>query len=212
MNQIGILGVVHNEELRIQHGLTLETIKALILEFDPDVICGEVLPASWDKYRQNSLDRGYWGEPASEYYESIFPLCEEKGYAFEPIDWVELDVWNDFDPMRHYSEEARIKLEAKSGEWWEKQLAAAGKGTVAFNCEAFDETTRLKYQWLERLDAEAHAFRWTGRHIIMMQRIKNAIKRHPGKKMLCIVGADHNHVLNEELRKMEQLEVWYPLK
>lgn len=77
---IGILGVVHDDELRQKYNLSLEFIKELILEFNPAVICGEVLPNSWEQYHTDSTYRGYWGEPASEYWDLIFPLCEEKKY------------------------------------------------------------------------------------------------------------------------------------
>lgn len=63
MEVVGILGVVHDEELRVQHHLTLETIERLIVDFDPDVICGEVLPSSFEKYKKEPANRGYWGEP-----------------------------------------------------------------------------------------------------------------------------------------------------
>ncbi|OWA37953.1 hypothetical protein B9G55_05715 [Saccharibacillus sp. O16] len=210
--KIGILGVVHNDELRQQYGLTLDKIRELIEEFEPEVICGEVLPASWERYKQNPEERGYWGEPPSEYYDLIFGLCQEKKIDFVPIDWIELDVWNDFDPLRHYEGEERERLEEEDEQWWQRQLKGAMQGVIPFNSPAFDEATRLKYEWLGELDSEAHAFRWTCRHLIMMQRIHNAIKEHSGRKILCIVGADHNHVLNEELRKRKDVEVIYPLR
>ncbi|WP_253806022.1 hypothetical protein [Paenibacillus sp. Cedars] len=90
MTTVGILGVTHDEGLRQKYNLTLDVIKELILEFEPDVICGEVLPSSWKQYQQDRSHRGYWGEPASEYWDLIFPLCEEKKYEFVPMDWVEL--------------------------------------------------------------------------------------------------------------------------
>lgn len=209
---IGILGVVHHNELRIQTGLTLELIRELIMEFNPDVICGEVLPASWEKYKQEPDARGYWGEPPSEYYDLIFPLCKKEGIDFVPIDWVELDVWNDFDPLRNYEGEERARLEQEDEEWWQCQLEGAKQGNIPFNNEVFDEATRRKYEWSMELDPEAHAFRWTGRHRIMVQRIRNAMKQHPDKRILCIAGADHNHVLSEELRRTERCEVIYPLR
>ncbi|NGZ74699.1 DUF5694 domain-containing protein [Saccharibacillus alkalitolerans] len=209
---IGILGVVHNNELRMQTGLTIELIRELITEFDPDVICGEVLPVSWDRYKREPAERGYWGEPPSEYYDLIFPLCEEKGIDFVPIDWIELDVWNDFDPLRKYEGEARARLEQEDEKWWQRQLEGAGQGNIPFNTAAFDEATRLKYKRMAELDPEAYALRWTHRHLIMVQRIRNAIKRNPDKRILCIVGADHNHLLNEELRRAEGSKVIYPLR
>ncbi|MEJ8305211.1 hypothetical protein [Saccharibacillus sacchari] len=211
MTVVGILGVVHHDELRKQTGLTLELIRELILEFAPDVICGEVLPTSWERYKQDLKDRGYWGEAPSEYYDLVFELCRKKNIAFEPIDWVELDVWNDFDPFRNYAGEDREQLEQQSEEFWQKQLQGAKEGSIPFNTAAFDEATRLKYEWLEKVDPEAHVFRWEARHLIMVQRIKNALKRHPGKKMLCIVGADHNHVLVEMLNRDHEHQIIYPL-
>lgn len=63
MTTVGILGVVHDDELRQKYNLSLEFIKTLILDFNPDVICGEVLPSSWEHYKKDRTYRGYWGEP-----------------------------------------------------------------------------------------------------------------------------------------------------
>ncbi|CAG7633618.1 hypothetical protein ACFQI7_18420 [Paenibacillus allorhizosphaerae] len=91
MTTLGILGVTHDNDLRVKYGLTLDFIKELILEFHPDVICGEVLPESWERYMADKTYKQYWGMPASEYWELIFPLCEEHGIPFVPVDWAELN-------------------------------------------------------------------------------------------------------------------------
>jgi hypothetical protein len=64
MTTVGILGVMHDDETRRKYNWGLDVIEELILEFHPDVICGEVLPGSWERYKRNRNDRGYWGEPA----------------------------------------------------------------------------------------------------------------------------------------------------
>jgi hypothetical protein len=46
MTVVGILGLNHNDEMRNKYNLTLDLIKELILEFNPDVICGEVTPST----------------------------------------------------------------------------------------------------------------------------------------------------------------------
>ncbi|WP_127530403.1 hypothetical protein [Paenibacillus kobensis] len=211
MTTIGILGVLHDPELRQRYGLTMELIEELIVEFNPDVICGEVLPSSWDKFIEDPNNRGYWGEPASEYWELIFPLCEQRSIVFEPIDWVELDVWTDFDPFNQYAEPQKEQLENELDRWFEKQLAAGDTNSIPFNSIAFDQVTKLKYEWLEQLNPQAHVFRWECRHLIMIQRIKNAIKRHPGKRILCIAGADHNYMLCEGLGEDKEIQLVYPL-
>ena len=45
---------------------------------------------------------------------------------------------------------------------------------------------------------------------IMIQRAKNVIRLNPGKRILCIVGADHNYLFRDELLK-ESFLVKYPL-
>ncbi|WP_225446231.1 hypothetical protein [Paenibacillus rhizovicinus] len=122
MTTVGILGVLHDESLRQRYRFGLERIRELILEFQPDAICGEVLPNSWQKYNADPSQRGYWGEPASEYWDLIFPLCDERHIDFVPIDWVELDVWQAFDPFIRYSTSRQTELNAELEQWFERQL------------------------------------------------------------------------------------------
>lgn len=212
MTTIGLLGVVHDNELRRKYNLSLEFIKELILEFNPDVICGEVLPNSWEQYNKDSTHRGYWGEPASENWDLIFPLCQEKKYKFIPIDWVELDVWMDFDPFNNYNEHQRQELNVELEEWFQRQLSTWDSSAIPLNSLEYDTITKQKYEWLERINPQAHLFRWVCRHLIMIQRIKNAMKKHSGKRILCIVGADHNHALYEGLIEETDIQLVYPLR
>ncbi|MZQ81276.1 hypothetical protein GQF01_03950 [Paenibacillus sp. 5J-6] len=212
MSTVGILGVLHDDELRNKFDLSLEVIKKLIIEFNPDVICGEVLPSSWEKFKADPILRGYFGEPPSEYWDLIFPLCAELKFDFVPIDWVELDVWKDFDPFKPYSEEQRSSLNAELEQWFQRQLSTWNSSVIPFNSLEYDHITKQKYAWLEQINPESHVFRWTCRHQIMIQRIKNAIDRHQGKRILCIVGADHNHEIYEGLVKTKGIQLVYPLK
>lgn len=212
MTVLGILGVVHDDALRQKYNLSLDFIKELIVEFDPDIICGEVLPGSWDQYKQDSNRRGYWGEPASEYWDLIFPLCQERKIEFVPIDWVELDVWLDFDPFHGYDEHNRQALNAELEQWFQRQLATCDAGAIPFNSVEYDTVTKQKYEWLERINPQSHVFRWVCRHLIMIQRVKNAMKQHAGKRILCIAGADHNHALYEGLIQEKDTRLVYPLR
>ncbi|MEK8128044.1 hypothetical protein WMW72_09035 [Paenibacillus filicis] len=81
------------------------------------MIYGKVLPGSWKRYQEDRTHRGYWGEPPSEYRELIFPLCEQEQVEFVPIDWVELDVWLDFDPFRGDDDNEREALKAELERW-----------------------------------------------------------------------------------------------
>ncbi|PIH61050.1 hypothetical protein [Paenibacillus sp. LK1] len=211
MTVVGILGTIHNQELREKYNSSLTLYEDLITEFNPDIICGEVHPQSWKKYIKDKQDKGYWGEPASEYWELIFPLCEERNIEFVPIDWFELDVWNAFDPFNGFSEEQREALEKIDDEWFAKQMNTHDVGSIPFNSDAFDAMTKQKYEWLDQINPKANNFRWIVRNQIMIQRVKNAYHSNPGKKILCVVGADHNYIFKEELIN-EPIELVYPLR
>ncbi|MEK3828479.1 hypothetical protein [Paenibacillus sp. FSL K6-1558] len=211
MTTVGLLGTIHNAELRERYNCSLSLYKRIIHEFKPDVICGEVHPQSWQKYMNDPQDKGYWGEPASEYWELIFPLCEEHRIIFVPIDWFELDVWHDFDPFIGYGAEERKKLEQQDDAWFIKQMETSSYGNIPFNSNEFDQITRMKYEWLSKVSPKSQNMRWQVRNQIMIQRVKNAMKEYAGKRILCIVGADHNYIFQDELRK-EDVHWIYPLK
>lgn len=211
MTVVGILGTIHNPELREKYNCSLALYESLITEFKPDIICGEVHPLSWQKYIKDRNNKGYWGEPASEYWELIFPLCEANQIEFVPIDWFELDVWNNFDPFGGYSEERREELQQIDDEWFFKQMSTHAAGDIPFNSVEFDEMTRLKYEWLNEINPTAHNIRWVVRNQIMIQRVKNTMDSNPNKRILCIVGADHNYLFQETLIK-EPIQLIYPLR
>jgi len=222
MTVVGIMGVNHNEDMRNKYKLTLDLIREVILEFSPNIICGEVTPATWDLYRMGKANQGYWtepeqtyksiwAEPASEYWSLIFPLCKQYNLEFVPIDWLELDVWQDFEPSANLTSEQIDNFNSELSKWDEKQLALCSQSTLPFNSFALDEVTRAKYEWLRQINPDAHIFRWTTRHLIMIQRIKRAINKFEGKRILCIAGADHNPYFYESLVD-ENLELVYPLR
>ncbi|GBF75924.1 hypothetical protein PA598K_04358 [Paenibacillus sp. 598K] len=182
------------------------------MEFSPNVICGEVLPASWEHYQQDQSYRGYWGEPPSEYWDLIFPLCEEMKSDFEPIDWIELDVWLDFDPFIGFDEKALGEHNAELERWFDRQLTTLDSSVLPFNSAAWDYVTKQKYLWLKKINPQSHLLRYACRHQIMVQRIKNAVKKHSGKRILCVVGADHNHALYEGLVSEREIQLIYPLR
>ncbi|WP_438348001.1 hypothetical protein ACP8HI_20440 [Paenibacillus sp. FA6] len=211
MTIVGILGTIHNQELREKYNSTLNLYKDIIQEFDPDIICGEVHPQSWIKYLKDKNEKGYWGEPASEYWELIFPLCEEMKIEFVPIDWFELDVWNNFDPFDDYPEEKRKEFEKFDDDWFLKQMSTHSFGRIPFNSDEFDEVTKQKYEWLYQVNPKDQNLRWVIRNQIMIQRVKNTYLKNHEKRILCIIGADHNYIFKEELMQ-ESIKLIYPLR
>ncbi|WIV20318.1 hypothetical protein QPK24_06385 [Paenibacillus polygoni] len=211
MATVGLLGMIHDEELRQEYHCTLPLYKEAILDFAPDVICGEVHPLSWKRYLQDNTDKGYWGEPASEYGDLILPLCEEKQIQFIPIDWFELDVWNNFGPFVNLPDDQKNIYELMEKDWFTEQLQTSLHGEIPFNSKEFDVITKQKYAWLKDLNERSYQLRWNIRNQIMVERVRNTYEKYPDKRILCTVGADHNYFFEEELRK-DPIEFIYPIR
>ncbi len=202
--------MIHDEELRQKYHCTLPLYKQIIVDFAPDLICGEVHPLSWKRYLEDNTDKGYWGEPASEYWDLIFPLCEEKKLDFVPIDWFELDVWNNFGADLDFSEDQKKDFQVMEKDWFAKQLQTSEYGKIPFNSKEFDVITKKKYEWLKDLNEKSYQLRWHIRNQIMVERVRNTYKKYPNKRILCTVGADHNYFFEKEL-KQDSIEFIYPI-
>jgi hypothetical protein len=189
----------------------LSLLKELILEFKPDVICGEVHPKSWDLYLKPGELYGFSGETQPEYPDLIFPLCKEIGINFVPINWFEEDVFEE-DPFDKFDLNTKVQLEKELVIWNNKQLSNWNKGKIPLNSFEYDEITKEMYNWLYNVNPDVQDIVWNSRHYIMIARVKNAIKKYPDKRILCIHGADHNYWYYESFKNEEGIKLVYPLR
>lgn len=210
MTTVGILGMIHDEEWQRIYHYPLSLAEELIVEFNPDVICGEVHPDSWSLYRGGGDPRGIYEETQPEYPALIFPLSEEKGIEFIPVNWFEFDVFKGrFDSFPQTKKE---ELETELSRWTARQLETWDSGSIPVNSLDYDRITREKYEWLHSVSPDVEDINWNARHFIMLQRVKNAIQAHEGKRILCVHGADHNYWYHSALQKVPQVQVVYPLR
>lgn len=139
MTTLGIIGTVHTDELREVFHFPLSLLEELIVEFQPDLICGEVRPTDWESYVQHrNAYKGYLGP--SEYRTTIIPLCEEMGIDFHPIDWFD-DSLTKLDHFEAYSEEEQKSLEQQLSTHRDKRILC----TVGFehNYYYYEELSKI---------------------------------------------------------------------
>lgn len=210
MSVVGILGMTHDPEMQMKYNYPLSLIKELILEFAPDVICGEVHPLSWDLYQRTGNPYGVFKEIQAEYSDLIFPLCESEGFQFVPINWFEADVFE--HPFERFDSLTRERLEQQLSEWNQRQLDTWDRGSIPLNSFDYDMVTSEMYEWLHTVNSDVQDIVWTARHNIMIARVKNAIKAAPDKRILCIHGADHNDWFHCALAKERHISLVYPLR
>lgn len=208
MSILGILGTVHSDEIRKEYNCSLEKMGELIEEFEPDIICGEVRPEDWEKYCSNIKYGGYLGP--NEYRRLVIPLCEKKGIKFIPVDWFEDDLVN-LDYLEGKSNLEVEKIERQLESIVNVYMEAAKKSTIPFNSLDFNKIVEKKQDFQNNINPEIHNIYWTCRNRIMIHRIKKVLESNKGKRVLCVVGAEHTYFYCKELKKTDW-EVIYPLK
>ncbi|MFB4166803.1 hypothetical protein [Virgibacillus sp. JSM 102003] len=211
MSIVGILGMTHDEEMQKEYNFPLTLVKELILEFNPDVICGEVHPKSWELYQTKGTPHGILGETQNEYPNVIFPLCEENNIKFVPVNWFEEDVFEE-EPFDKFDFRAKKQLEEELNEWNEKKLSTWNKGEIPFNSFDYDDVTNKMYKWLQTINPDVQNIVRNARHNIMVARVKKAVKKYPDKRILCIHGAYHNYWYHQSLTNEKEIELVYPLR
>lgn len=209
MTTIGILGAIHNDlEYRIKNGYPIEVMKKAIEDFKPDVICGEVRPEDWEEYCKDKNYDGYLGP--FEYRHLIIPMCEKEGIEFVPVDWFERDLVK-FQLDAGISEEEMKAYEEKVLKMYEEIFRVARESEIPFNSFEFDRLVKEKHEQELENEPIDYAVNWVARNHIMVARIRMAVEKYKGKRILCTVGAEHNYFYYEELKKLEY-DVVYPLK
>ncbi|PFG13497.1 hypothetical protein ATG70_1701 [Bacillus sp. es.036] len=203
--------MTHDEEMQKKYNYPLSLVKELITEFKPDVICGEVHPSSWELYLDEGEPFGILGETQNEYPDLIYPLCEERGIEFVPINWFEEDVFEE-EPFDKYNYETRQRLELELRQWQDKQLSTWEIGNIPLNSYDYDTITKDMYNWLQTINPDVQDIVWNSRHYIMLSRVKNTIEMYPDKRILCIHGADHNYWYYQSLKKVNNIDLVYPLR
>ena len=209
MNIVGILGTVHGDDVsRKKLGYPIEIMRDAIMDFKPDIICGEVRPEDWEKYCNDKNYSGYLGP--MEYRNLILPYCKDNDVEFFPVDWFEDDLIS-FDYDRFCNEEEKNKLKKEINDRYEKIFYMAKKSTIPFNSFEFNELIYEKNQWLKSVDGVVHNVNWIVRNQIMVERIRKVIENKKGKRILCTVGAEHVYFYYDELKKVDCTLI-FPIK
>lgn len=208
---VGILGVTHDPILQAQYHYPLALMEELIQEFSPQVICGEVHPKSWSLYLEKGNGAGILGETQGEYSQLIFPLCQNRGIEFVPIDWFEEDLFQ-MGPFDGFDAATQTQLREDLAGWNCRQRLTWDRGPIPFNCPDYDVVTEEMYEWLHHVNPEVQTIQWNVRHCIMMARVKAALKANPGHRILCIHGADHNYWYHRTLKTQQDIDLIYPLR
>lgn len=209
MTTVGVLGSIHKFHKDLEYEYSLKDLREIIIDFRPDIICGEVRIKDWMRYKKDRGYEGYLGP--MEYLELIIPLCEEKEIEFIPVDWFEDDLVQEGDFFFNKSEKEIDLYESKMSGIMKEYFLVGKQSELSFNSHEFNELVEKKQEIQRDFNPEFHNITWRIRNDLMIAKVRRTIRQNPDKRILCIVGAEHNYLYLKQLSQQKNIDLNFPI-
>ena len=217
-NEVVVVGVIHSGH-NTSELFSLEIVRDLVREIDPDYWLTEIPPNRWERAWSEYQETGTVEEPRvrrfPEYMEGLFPLSRELDFVVIPTaGWTE--PMSDFraaylgayanDPERAEQWAQYRAAAARSAE----ALAAGGAGDDPrwIHTDAYDEAYDIRMQVYARLfDEDLGPGGWDPINASHWANIERALDEHAGEgvRFLLTYGAGHKGPFLRELRERDDI-------
>ena len=216
--EIAVLGMLHSGHLDSDR-FSLDVVRDLVREIDPDYWLTEIPPNRWDRARAEFEATGTVEEPRvrrfPEYMDVLFPLSLEMRFeVIRTAGWTE--------PMSDFRSgylDAYARDPNRATEWAEYQAAssasadalAAGGATddpYWIHTDGYDEAYDIRMQVYARLfDPDLGPGGWDAINASHWANIARALDRHRGEgaRFLLTYGAGHKGPFLRELRRRDDI-------
>ena len=216
-NEVVVLGMIHSGHTTSEM-FSLEVVRALVREIDPDYWLTEIPPNRWDRAWADFQATGTVEEPRvrrfPEYMEGLFPLSRELDFEVIPTaGWTEpmsdfratyLDAYAQ-DPQRADRWDAYRAASTASAE---ALAGGAGDDPRWIHTDAYDDAYDIRMQVYARLfDADLGPGGWHPINASHWANIERALDDHrgAGARFLLTYGAGHKGPFLRELRKRDDI-------
>lgn len=200
MTTIALFSSIHGDEMQKKFGWDDGKSIARFDQFHPDLVCGEV--------RRSDYERSAEYQGPSEYRRYIFNYCRERGIPFVPCDFFrDEDIELAQRPLDVDDEQA-----VKEYEGIVKDFFDIGAGSeIPFNSPEFNEVVRKKQAFQYKYAPEVQKVIWNQRNREIVKNIVVVADENPGKNILVVFGAEHTCWLLDELSRLEDVTIRFPL-
>ena len=217
LNEVVVLGVIHSGH-ETSEMFSLEVVRDLVREIDPDYWLTEIPPNRWDRAWAEFEATGTVEEPRvrrfPEYMEGLFPLSRELEFEVIPTaGWTEpmsdfraayLDAYSrDPDRVEGWAE-YRAAAEASA----EALAAGAADDPRWIHTDAYDEAYDIRMRTYASLfDADLGPGGWEAINASHWAYIEDGLDRHRGEgvRFLLTYGAGHKGPFLRELRERDDI-------
>ena len=211
-NEVVVLGMIHGGH-ETSETFSLEVVRDLVREIDPDYWLTEIPPNRWDRAWAEFQASGTVEEPRvrrfPEYMDGLFPLSRELDFEVIPTaGWTE--------PMSDFRAaylDAYARDPARADRWAEYQTVAEASAEALaagaaddprwIHTDAYDEAYDIRMRVYARLfDADLGPGGWEAINASHWGNIERALDRHRGEgvRFLLTYGAGHKGPFLRELR------------
>ena len=218
LTEVAVVGVIHSGH-ETSERFSLDVVRDLVREIDPDYWLTEIPPNRWDRARAEFEATGTVDEPRvrrfPEYMDALFPLSLEMSFEVIPTaGWTE--------PMSDFRAgylDAYARDPNRAAEWAEYQAAGAASAEALaaggasddpywIHTDAYDDAYDIRMQVYARLfDAGLGPGGWDAINASHWANIERALDRHRGEgtRFLLTYGAGHKGPFLRELRQRDDV-------
>ncbi len=186
-------------------GYSYADLKAAVERLHPDVLAVELTPTDLAAKKPQKIKR--------EYQNAIYPLLEShqwKAVAMEPegetsrkliasVREAEASFASEFPQKNEVAELYSDTLFSYLRTRWHSAADVNSRST--------DDSYAVKHAFQEKLYGQKEAEGWEGWNQHFLERIMEAAKANPGKRIVVTVGAEHGYWLREHLRQEQGMKL-----
>ena len=216
--EVAVVGMLHSGHVDSDR-FSLDVVRDLVREIDPDYWLTEIPPNRWDRARAEFEATGTVDEPRvrrfPEYMDVLFPLSLEMSFEVIPTaGWTE--------PMSDFRAgylDAYARDPDRSARWAEYEAASAASAEALaaggarddpywIHTDAYDDAYDIRMQVYARLfDADLGPGGWDPINASHWANIAHALDQHRGEgaRFLLTYGAGHKGPFLRELRERDDV-------
>ncbi|MGE5590493.1 MAG: hypothetical protein ACM3ZA_07740 [Bacillota bacterium] len=199
---LGFLGDLHTDPAFSHYGLA--ELEDRVRAFRPDVLCLDITPDDWLRYRHDPAG----SDLAPVYTSCLLPLAEAEAMAVAPVNGATED-------LRALERAAQADPRLADGDRAERERLTAlwrraGLGPLCCNDEESQAAARLCHEARLRLAPEVEQVLWQQRNDDLVAAVMDVLRENPGRCVLVVVGAEHVYWIREALGGAEGLQLLPP--
>ena len=182
-----------------------DDLARIIEDLEPSVLLVELTAEDLEERKDQKTKQ--------EYPRSVFPLLEKHRYEAVPLEPPEPEFSRLVGLMRQAHADTGERAPAadeRFGAYAEALLAvllAHWDSPAAVNSPLTDRLFEAKHALQGVLYGEGEVAAWEGWNAHFLQTILDTARRHPGERLLVLVGAEHGYWLRRELRGQESVRL-----